>query len=139
MAKTINEKEFKHARILSSNEFPGTIIVQATGSYIPMSDFQEIFNYVSHLSSEKQITKVIFDKRTLSVFHQPSMEWYFVVWKEKMFHFGLRTHRKILPQDDIFRQSVTLGRQKINKDYPSKKFHQMDIQYCATLEEALYK
>jgi hypothetical protein len=137
MEKMRIEKEFKHARIFTSTEFPGTTIVEATATYIPLEQFKEIFHFVSELVVRNPVTKLIFDKRKLSVFHQPSMEWYFVEWKEKMFDAGLITHRKILPEDDVFRQSVRIGREKINRAYPSKKFHQMDIRYAATMEDAL--
>jgi len=135
----MKEKEFKHASIYLLQHQPDTAVVEATASYIPLDQFKEIFNFIGELTSTKKITKLIFDKRKLSVFHQPSMEWYFVEWKEKMFDAGLKTHRKILPQDDVFRQSVRIGRDKINKAYPTKKFQQMDIQYAETIEEAITK
>lgn len=131
------EKDFKHASIFLSTEFPEIAIVEATANYIPLERFKEIFQFVGDLAVKNAVTKLIFDKRQLSVFHQPSMEWYFVEWKEKMFDVGLKTHRKILPLDDVFRQCVRIGRNKINEAYPSKKFHQMDIKYASTIEEAL--
>lgn len=133
------EKEFKHATIYLVPSTPGTALVEASASYIPLDKFKEIFNFIGELTEKKKLTKLIFDKRKLSVFHQPSMEWYFVEWKEKMFDAGLKIHRKILPQDDVFRQSVRIGREKINKAYPSKKYHQMDIQYAESVEEAIAK
>lgn len=139
MENTIIEKEFKHGRIYLLPQQPEVAIVEATASYIPLEPFKEIFNFIGELAVKKKITKLIFDKRKLSVFHQPSMEWYFIEWKEKMFDAGLKTHRKILPQDDVFRQSVRIGREKINKAYPAKKFNQMDIQYAESIEEALKK
>lgn len=139
MKNMTKEREFKHARIFLLPQQPGTAVVEATANYIPLDQFKEIFNFISDLTSEKKISKLIFDKRNLSVFHQPSMEWYFVEWKEKMFGAGLRTHRKILPKDDVFRQSVRIGRDKINKTYPDGKFHQMDIQYAETIEDAIAK
>ena len=135
----IKEKEFKHASIYLLPHQPNVAIVEANANYIPLEKFKEIFNFIGGLTSKKKVTKLIFDKRKLSVFHQPSMEWYFVEWKEKMFDAGLTTHRKILPPDDVFRQSVRIGREKINKAYPSKKFNQMDIQYAESIEEALNK
>jgi len=135
----IKEKEFKHGCIYILPEQPGVAVVEATANYIPLEQFKEIFNFIGELTSKKKLTKLVFDKRKLSVFHQPSMEWYFVEWKEKMFDVGLKTHRKILPQDDVFRQSVRIGRDKINKTYPLKKFNQMDIQYSESIEEALSK
>jgi hypothetical protein len=139
MDKMIKEKEFKHGSIYLLPQQPSVAVVEATTNYIPLEQFKEIFTFIGELAFKKKITKLIFDKRKLSVFHQPSMEWYFVEWKEKMFDAGLKTHRKILPQDDVFRQSVRIGRDKINKTYPSKKFNQMDIQYAESIEEALSK
>lgn len=133
------EKEFKHGVIYLLEEYPDTAVLEVTATYIPLDRFKEIFNYIGELTTTRKIKKLIFDKRKLSVFHQPSMEWYFVEWKEKMFDAGLKTHRKILPKDDVFRQSVRIGRDKINKAFPDKKFHQMDIQYAETIEEALAK
>lgn len=139
MDNRIKEKEFKHASIYLLTDHPDTAVVEATANYIPLDQFKEIFNFIGELTATKKIKKLIFDKRKLSVFHQPSMEWYFVEWKEKMFEAGLKTHRKILPKDDVFRQSVRIGRDKINKAFPDKKFHQMDIQYAETMEEAIAK
>jgi hypothetical protein len=139
MDKMTKEREFKHGVIYSLEEYPDTAVLEVTATYIPLDRFKEIFNYIGELTTTRKIKKLIFDKRKLSVFHQPSMEWYFVEWKEKMFDAGLKTHRKILPKDDVFRQSVRIGRDKINKAFPDKKFHQMDIQYAETIEEALAK
>jgi hypothetical protein len=65
------------------------------------------------------------------------MEWYFVEWKDMMFELGLTKHIKILPNDEVFRQSVKIGRKKINELYPNGKFHQLSILYAESLEEAL--
>lgn len=137
MSNFILQREYKHANIYYVTDFPGIVVLEATASYIPLERFKEIFNYISELASASPIQKLIFDKRKLSVFHQPSMEWYFVEWKEKMFEAGLTVHRKILPIDDIFRQSVRIGRNKIASAYPDRKFNTMDIKYSESMEEAL--
>ena len=135
----IKEKEFKHANILRVAERNGVMIVEATTTYIPIEEFKAIFNYIGESAAKENVTKLIFDKRKLTVFHQPSMEWYFVEWKEKMFDLGLKTHRKILPQDEIFKQSVKIGREKIKSIFPNGKFLLMDIQYADTIEDAITK
>jgi hypothetical protein len=114
-------------------------ILEANSAYIPMQRFNEVLGEIGGMAKQGKIKKLIFDKRKLTVFHQPSMEWYFTEWKEEVFDYGLKTHRKILPEDKVFRMSVEIGREKINKDYPHAKFHQMDIQYFETLEEAIEK
>jgi hypothetical protein len=135
--RLIEKKRLKHAVVSVVQESPNTVVVEAVTNYIPIDQFKEIFNFIGELVSKDKVTKLIFDKRNLTVFHQPSMEWYFVEWKEKMFENGLTTHRKILPLDEVFRQSVKIGREKISKMYPKGKFQTMDIAYAETLEEAV--
>ena len=139
MEKTTTVKTFKHAVIKVVDAHTSIAIVEATASYIPIEQFKEIFGAIGKIVEERKITKLIFDKRKLTVFHQPSMEWYFIEWKEKMFEFGLKTHRKILPQDEIFKQSVKIGREKIKASHPNGKYTQMDIQYSESIEEAILK
>lgn len=137
MEELVTEKAFKHANVHSVAGMPHVVVVEATAAYIPLEPFKEIFNFVGDIVHQRNIVKLIFDKRKLSVFHQPSMEWYFIDWKERMYDSGLTVHRKILPSDDVFRQSVRIGRDKISKAYPEKKFNKMDIQYSESLEQAL--
>ncbi|WP_235689764.1 hypothetical protein [Fulvivirga lutea] len=132
------KKAFKNATV-SHVENTHTLVVAATGTYITIDEFKSIFNYIGELVKSHKITKLVFDKRKLNVFHQPSMEWYFVEWKEKMFDLGLKTHRKILPEDQVFRQSVKIGRQQIAEKYPNGKFNEMDIQYFENLDDAIEK
>jgi hypothetical protein len=130
-------QEFKQAQLALVQGEPKTLVVTATASYIPMDQFRLIFNRIGDFVKSHQIVKLIFDKRQLRVFHQPSMEWYFVEWKDMMFELGLTKHIKILPNDEVFRQSVKIGRKKINELYPNGKFHQLSILYAESLEEAL--
>jgi hypothetical protein len=130
-------KSFKQATLSIVKEKPHVAIIEATSTYIPIDQFKEIFMATGELVKARGIKTLIFDKRNLTVFHQPSMEWYFVDWKEQMFRLGLDHHIKILPKDEVFRYSVKIGREKINLAYPEGKFHQMRIDYAETLEEAV--
>lgn len=132
-------QDFKHATLATPTNYAGTAIVTAKTSYIPIDEFKKIFYAIGELVKSEKITKLVFDKRNLTVFHQPSMEWYFTEWKEEMFDHGLKIHRKILPQNEVFHQSVMIGREKINKNFPNGKFHQMDIGYADSLQEAIEK
>lgn len=111
-------------------------VCTATAPYIPMKDFQQLFEKASQLIKEENIEKFIFDKRKLSVFHQPSMEWYHVVWKEQMFAYGLHKYRKLVPDDKVFEQSILTGKTLIKRKYPEFNFSKYDILYCQTLQEA---
>jgi uncharacterized protein YqfB (UPF0267 family) len=56
-----------------------------------------------------------------------------------MYRYGLRSHRKLLPEDKMFERNVMAGRRKIMRDNPEFDFDKYDIVYCKTLEEALEK
>lgn len=129
-------QEFDHATIEKIANKP-VLIVTAKDSFIPIEEFKSIFNKAGELVKQHKTKKLIFDKRNLTVFHQPSMEWYFTEWKEEMFDKGLKNHRKLLPDDKVFRQSVKLGRQKIDKDYKDLRLNEMDIKYFEELQEAI--
>ncbi len=132
-------ERFSHAEIYVWQEKKVLLIV-ATSNYIPIEEFKKIFTQSSEIIAKYRITKVIFDKRKLTVFHQPSMEWYFTTWKEEIYlKYGVKAHRKILPEDKVFVQSVQLGRMKIERDFPNGKYKELDIQYADSVEEAVEK
>lgn len=112
-------------------------IIQATDTYIPIEEFKSLFEKAGTLVKEEGIQKLVFDKRALKVFHQPSMEWYFTTWKTEMLAHGLKTHRKLLPDDSVFRDSVKLGREKILRENPELPLDKMDIKYFESLREAI--
>lgn len=126
------------AEIRYNRESKTAIIITKAG-YLPMDKFREIFNTLTTLLEKQAVTKLIFDKRSLTVFHQPSMEWYYKEWKTVMLQkHGLRNHYKLLPQDSMFRKSVEIGRGKILTDLPENSpLRQLNIRYFETIEEAL--
>ncbi len=98
----------KHATI-SFLPYEKAAICTVNTAYIPMAEFQQLFEIAGELVKQESITKFIFDKRKLIAFHQPSMEWYHLVWKEEMYNYGLRSHRKLLPEDKMFERNVIAG------------------------------
>lgn len=131
-------KALPHAKIFQVEE-QSILIVEATAAYIPFESFKEIFREIGKTVKARGIEKLIFDKRKLTTFHQPSMEWYFTEWKDEMYGFGLKKHRKILPDDALFHHSVKIGRDKINQAYPHATFHKLDIRYVNSIEEGIRK
>jgi len=132
----VTHHEGEHAKI-SFVKGKAIAVVEAKSTYIPIEEFKNIFNEIGNLVESKNIKKLIFDKRKLTVFHQPSMEWYFTEWKEDMWHKGLKIHRKILPDNKVFQQSVKIGREKIKEENPNLKFNEMDIQYKKDIQDAI--
>lgn len=130
-------KELKHASISLIKGEKSIFLVTAETRYIPINHFKNVFNEIGQLVEKYSVKKLIFDKRKLNVFHQPSMEWYFVEWKSQMLDLGLTRHVKILPIDEVFRQSVKIGRRKIDESFPNGRFHQLEILYAESLEEAI--
>jgi hypothetical protein len=114
-----------------------TLLCEAKLQFIPTERFKESFEMMGDYIGKVYIQKMIFDKRKLKTFDQTSMTWYHIHWKAEMKTLGLKTYRKLLPDDFTFRMSVEIGRQKIAKDNPEFKFDNYDILYCDTLEEAL--
>lgn len=114
------------------------LLSQTQTSYVSIEAFKYSFMHSSGIIAERGVEKFIFDKRSLRAFHQPSMEWYFVEWKQEMFHkYGLRLHRKILPAEVWFRKCVEAGRSEIERKHPENIFDQLDILYTATITEAI--
>jgi hypothetical protein len=113
-----------------------TVILTFKGEFVPLQDFRYLLLTIEPLIMGKKVAKMIFDKSSLKVFHQPSMEWYHVEWKPKMLAKGLKVYRKILPQDELFIQSVKVGREKILKNNPYFDITKYDIKYCKTVEDA---
>lgn len=105
------------------------LVCQLTQPYVPIEEFKTLFNKMAALVKKEKLTRFVFDKRLLKSFHQPSMEWYFVVWKEAMANLGLRTHRKILPPEEWFKQAVMAGKAEIAARHPNSISLQLDIQY----------
>jgi hypothetical protein len=113
-----------------------TVILKCTTPYLPYKQFHAFLERISLLADQETVRNMIFDKSSLRIFHQPSMEWYHVVWKEQMFEKGLRTYRKVLPEDPLFRESVKIGRERIVRENPPFQIDKYDIQYRASLEKA---
>jgi hypothetical protein len=130
------QQEFEHCDIFTV-ENKAVLIIKATSNYIPIEEFKEVFAQATSLIDTLHIEKIIFDKRRMRVFHQPSMEWYYVQWKEELLNKGIKTHRKLLPDDEVFQKSVELGKAKINEKYPDLRLKEMDIQYYDDLQEAI--
>lgn len=130
-------KEFEASKVSEVEGKPDTLVISANSHYIHIDDFKKLFEYAGMIAKERGIERLVFDKRRLTAFHQPSMEWYYTEWKDKMFDLGLKTHRKILPDNNVFKMAVKAGKEKLSEKYPDAKFHQMDIKYSDSVEEAI--
>jgi hypothetical protein len=114
------------------------LVVKPGFMRVSIEVFQSSFLECSKIIADQGIRKFIFDKRSLRAFHQPSMEWYFVVWKQEMYHkWDLRQHRKILPVESWFQKCVEAGRSQIEQKYPNHIFNDLDIRYTSSIDEAL--
>ncbi|MDF9797297.1 hypothetical protein OKW21_002560 [Catalinimonas alkaloidigena] len=113
------------------------VLCTLKSDYVPIKHFKDTFSKISELVDQGFNQKFIFDKRSLKAFHQPSMEWYFVVWKKVMFEKGLKIHRKILPPEPWFKKSVEIAKLQINREHEDLIVDLLDIKYCNTIEEAV--
>ena len=112
-------------------------ICTAEVEYIPIDAFKKIFFRISDMINACPIKHLIFDKRALRTFHQPSMEWYFTSWKPAIRTRGLTSHFKILPDLDWFRESVNAGRKEIFSKSDEQLLNGITITYVDSPEEAI--
>lgn len=128
--------EQKYVRVLKSPDLK-IILCELLADYIPIEDFKDAFQQIGEIVKEGDYEKFIFDKRSLRAFHQPTMEWYFIYWKKEMLQYGIKTHRKILPDEKWFEKMVQIAKDQILQNYPDNIIDQLDIKYCNSIEEAI--
>lgn len=113
------------------------IVCVAKKEFIVRADFEALFVAVGEAAKKHLAEKIVFDKRNMHVFDQSAMTWYYTQWKPKLLkEIGLKKHRKLLPEDKLFRKSVAIGREKIAREHDFD-FSRFDIRYYESLEEAL--
>ncbi len=125
-----------YASLYYNEEFQ-LAICKADQDYIPIAHFKSTFLFVSEMIKTKPIKHFAFDKRNLRTFHQPSMEWYFAVWKPEVKTEGLIHHYKILPSEPWFAKSVQAGKHEIFQKYGEDIVEGITITYVNTLEDVL--
>lgn len=105
--------------------------------YIPIDNFKEIFMHISGMIEKVEIKYLVFDKRKLRTFHQPSMEWYFAIWKPAIKNKGLTTHYKILPELDWFEKAVEAGKYEIFQKFSKNILDGISVTYVSSIEDAI--
>jgi hypothetical protein len=135
-AKTLLDTPMAYAAYVAEKKTLFCVIKQA---YIRKEDFENLFNLMGDEAKREGAEKIIFDKRNMKVFDQPSMTWYHIVFKEDLLAtIALKKYRKLLPPDELFKMSVEIGKGKIAREHHFD-FSKYDIQYCETIEEAFEK
>ena len=112
-------------------------ICVADEDYIPIDYFKGMFLQISVLIEKFEIKYLVFDKQKLRTFHQPSMEWYFAVWKPNIKNKGLINHYKILPKLDWFEKAVEAGKFEIFQKFSKDVLIGITITYVNSVEEAI--
>lgn len=129
---------WEHA-VFSYSETLKMGICTAKSDYITISDFKALFTKISEHIDQFPLRHFLFDKRSLKTFHQPSMEWYFAIWKPEMKAKGLCRHYKILPSLDWFEKAVEAGKHEIFQKYGKEILKGIEITYVNTESEAVEK
>lgn len=124
---------------ISLHELEGSDVILCVSDteYIPIEHFKEAFKSIGELIKKNESKALIFDKRKLNTFHQPSMEWYYTEWKAEMLNYGLYKHYKILPSMPWFAKSVEAGKRDIKRNHPSFDFDLFSVTYVDSIAEAL--
>lgn len=122
---------------LHSFERSDVVLCVAETEYIPIEYFKKSFEHIGGFIKKNGCKALIFDKRNLNTFHQPSMEWYYTEWKAEMLDHGLSKHYKILPTMPWFAKSVEAGKRDIKRNHPSFDFDLFSVTYVDSISEAL--
>lgn len=130
------ENKGEYSSLFFNKELKMAICV-AEQEYIPIDSFKEMFLHLSTMIETVEIRHLIFDKQKLRTFHQPSMEWYFAVWKPIMKTKGLTNHYKILPKLDWFEKAVEAGKFEIFQKFSKEILNGITITYVVSVEQAI--
>lgn len=144
MNLTPNQYEFNtvfsdNYSTITYNKTLALVVCKADTDYIPINDFKRTFLFISELIETNKIHHFVFDKHNLKTFHQPSMEWYFTIWKPSLKARGLVNHYKILPDLEWFAKAVEAGRYEILQKYGTDILEGITITYVKSVEEAIAK
>lgn len=132
--KLANKNDFSS---LYFNQQLKMAICFAEEEYIPIDSFKEMFLFLSSMIETVEINHLVFDKKKLRTFHQPSMEWYFAVWKPSIKNKGLTNHYKILPKLDWFEKAVEAGKYEIFKKFSNTIVNGINITYVNSIDDAI--
>jgi hypothetical protein len=114
------------------------IVIQSHAPFISGSDFKDTFNSASEAIARYRLKTCIFDKRSLLIFHQPSLIWYYKFWKpQQLEKYGVDDHRKILPKDELFKSAVRSGFELVKNRMDTAYLNQITIQYYPNLSDAI--
>lgn len=114
-----------------------TLVLRATESYIPIDEFKQTFEHIGQIAQQREVKSLVFDKQQLTTFDQPSMEWYFAIWKPAAKQYGIVNHFKLLPELEWFRQSVKAGQALIYQKFGTGFLAGVNISYVPTMQDAL--
>jgi hypothetical protein len=129
--------KLRHAVCYTVENNDDVIIININSAYIPKTHFQEMLITISQEIVRRGFKKVVFDMSLLQFYHEPTFDWFFTVWKERMFYHGVTCHRIILPKIQIIRDGVEQSRKKASEIFPHEKYWELEVQYAETAEDAL--
>jgi hypothetical protein len=120
-----------------ANEETKKLVCVLKAEYVPIESFKELFGKLLELVKQSNYHTFIFDKRSLRTFHQPSMEWYYLDWKQEAMEYGLTKHRKILPDLAWFVKAVQIAKRGLDDKLSETARQKLQIVYCDSLNEAI--
>lgn len=113
-----------------------TLICQITAD-INLLKFKEELLHLLQIVQKLKVRQLVIDRRNMFTLHFPSLEWFYSVWLPHMIKLGVRTLHIILPENELFRFSLKLGKDKILKKNPELSHQSFSPHFHKTLQEAL--
>jgi len=132
-------KEYYRGKYATVSFMPAseTAVVRIHGAFIPLTDYQDTLEKLGELVEQEKVHKMIVDAQQLVAYHQPSVEWSFLNWKQEMQSHGLKSYRYVLSDSGEYRKMLENGLSKIRREHPETQLDRMDVAYCRSMEEAV--
>ncbi|EAY31973.1 hypothetical protein [Microscilla marina] len=113
------------------------VIVCQLNADINITLFKEAILKMGEFIKQHQVKNLVMDKRNMVTLHLPSMQWFYLSWMEQMYKDGLTTFHKILPNNELFKFSLQMGKDKIVADNPQVDPAKVETHYYKNLHEVL--
>ncbi|HAS45859.1 MAG TPA: hypothetical protein DCS93_35585 [Microscillaceae bacterium] len=102
---------------------------------INLKKFKEALLQLIPIVQKFRIRQLIVDRRNMFTIHFPSLEWFYSIWLPQMIKSGVRKFHIVLPENDLFKFSLRIGKQKIMKENPQLLHENLPPHFYKNLQE----
>ncbi|OJJ20136.1 hypothetical protein BKI52_16830 [marine bacterium AO1-C] len=102
---------------------------------INLKKFKETLIQLVPVTQKLKICQLVVDRRNMFTIHFPSLEWFYAIWLPQMIKSGVRRLHIVLPENELFRFSLRIGKQRILKEHPQLLHQDLPPNFYKNLKE----